>query len=188
MEALEGKYQYEAPDPHALKNDVNLPAKPKRIKLTPKEAKITWTQVMIDGFTHLKSGLSQKISLYLPKPDQAWRIRCDACDYAVGGALEQRQDDGIWHSVAFFSRKLQGERAIGLTKKRDTGQYAWTPREKETYAIVCCLLNLQSWIGSQEVTVQTDHSAIVKWYKEDLCTIPRPMGRRGRWHEVASFY
>ena len=88
--------------------------------------------------------------------------------------------------MAFFSRKLQGEKANGLTKKRDTGQYAWTPREKETYAIVCCLLKFQSWIGSQEVTVQTDHSAIVKWYKEDLCTISGPMGRRGRWHEFLS--
>ena len=141
---------------------------------------------MIDGFTHLKSALSRKISLYLPQPDQPWRIRCDACDYAVGGALEQRQDEGNWHPVAFFSRKLQGEKANGLTKKRDTSQYAWTPREKETYAIVRCLLKFQSWIGSQEVTVQTDHSAIVKWYKEGLCTISGPVGRRGRWHEFLS--
>ena len=37
MESLKGKYQYEAPDPHAPKNDVNLPAKRKRIKLTPKD-------------------------------------------------------------------------------------------------------------------------------------------------------
>ena len=166
MEALKGKYQYEAPDPNAPKNNVNLHAKCKRVKLTPKEAKITWTQAMIDGFTHPNSALSQKISLYLPQPDQPWRIRCDVCNYAVGGALEQRQDDGNWHPVAFYSRKLQGKKANGLTKKLDTGKYAWTPREKQTYAIVCCLLKFQSWIGSQEVTVQTDHSAIVEWYEE----------------------
>ena len=141
---------------------------------------------MIDGFTHLKSALSQKISLYLPQPDQPWRIRCDTCDYAVGGALEQRQDDGNWHPVAFCSRKLQGEKANGLTKIRDTGQYAWTPRKKETYAIVCCPLKFQSWIGSQRVTVRTDHSPIVEWYKEDVCTISGPVGRRGRWHECLS--
>ena len=34
--------------------------------------------------------------------------------------------------------------------------------------------------------MQTDHSSIVKWYKEDLCTISGPLGRRGRWHEFLS--
>ena len=67
--------------------------------------------------------------------------------------------------------------------KQDTGQYAWTPREKETYAVVACLLKFQAWVGTQEVLVQTDHSSIVKWYKEDLCTISGQLGRRGRWHE-----
>ena len=42
------------------------------------------------------------------------------------------------------------------------------------------------WIRSQEVLVRTDHSSIVKWYKEDLCTISGPSGRRGRWHEFLS--
>ena len=64
--------------------------------------------------------------------------------------------------VAFYSRKLQGQRADGVNFHKNLGQIAWTPREKETYAIVTCLLKFQSWIGGQEVTVQTDHSAIVK--------------------------
>ena len=34
--------------------------------------------------------------------------------------------------------------------------------------------------------MQTDHSATVKWYKEDLCTSSGPMGRRARWHEFLS--
>ena len=48
------------------------------------------------------------------------------------------------------------------------------------------LLKFQSSIGGQEITVQTDDSAIVKWYKEDLCTFPGPLGRRGWWHEFLS--
>ena len=54
---------------------------------------------------------------------------------------------------------------------KHTGQYGWTPRKKETYAIVSCLVKFQSWIGGQQISGQTDRSAIVKWYKEDLCTI-----------------
>ena len=34
--------------------------------------------------------------------------------------------------------------------------------------------------------VRSDHKAIVQWYKEDLCTISSPLGRRGTWHEVLS--
>ena len=60
------------------------------------------------------------------------------------------------------------------------------PREKETYAIVCLLLKFQSWIGGQAMTVRGDHTAIVKWYKDDVCTISGPLERRGRWHEVLS--
>ena len=49
--------------------------------------------------------------------------------------------------------------------------------------MVCALLKFQAWIGGQEVTVHTDHSSILQWYKEDLCTISGLLGRRGRWHE-----
>ena len=100
--------------------------------------------------------------------------------------LEQRQEDDNWHPVAFYSRKQQGNRAgvDGCTK--NTGQFAWTGREEETFAIVCCLLKFQSWVANSEVEIQTDHSAIVKWYKEDLCTVSGPLGRRGRWHEFLS--
>ena len=34
--------------------------------------------------------------------------------------------------------------------------------------------------------MQTDHSAIVKWYKGDLCTISGLLGQRRRWHEFLS--
>ena len=137
-------------------------------------------------FEGFESALNAAAGLYLPKPGRPWRIRCDASDYAMGGALEQEQEEGGYHPVAFFSRKLQGQRAGQGSSTRNTGQYAWTPREKETYAVVARLLKFQSWIGSQEVLVQTDHSSIVKWYKEDLCTISGPLRRRGRWHEFLS--
>ena len=34
--------------------------------------------------------------------------------------------------------------------------------------------------------MRTDHSSIVQWYKEDLCTVSGPLGRLGRWHEFLS--
>ena len=61
-----------------------------------------------------------------------------------------------------------------------------TIREKGTYALVCCLLKFPSCIWFNEVVVKTDHSRIVQWYKEDMCTISGPLGRRGRMHEFLS--
>ena len=120
---------------------------------------------------------------YVPKQ---WK---STFSYSVGCVLEQQQnpqDKQSWRPVAFYSRTLQGQRADGTNFHKKLGQIACTPREKETYAIVTCLLKFQSWIGGLEVTVQTDHSAIVKWYKEELTTISGPLGRRGCWHEFLS--
>ena len=197
MESLQGKYKYEAnPTDGTVKLDATgLPKKRKRLKLPAKEMKIEWTKEMIDGFEKLKQSLIDMVNdeskgLCVPQRDGKWLIRCDASDFAVGGALGELQPDGTYRPVALYGTKLQGERAgttkDGFTRTKHTGQYGWAPREKETYAIVSCLLKFQSWIGGQEVTVQTDHSAIVKWYKEDLCTILGPLGRQDLWHEFLS--
>ena len=106
-------------------------------------------------------------------------ISCVVSNYVNRAILEQEQEDGNWHPVSFFSRKLQGSKP-GKHRARGTGQVDWIVREKETYAVVCCLFKFQSWINNQEVWVRTDHSSIVQWYKEDLCMVWGPLGRRGR--------
>ena len=73
-----------------------------------------------------------------------WRIVCDASNYAVKGVLEQQQNpqnEQTWTPVAFYSRKLQGQRADGVNFHKILGQVAWTRREKKTYA---SLLNATS--------------------------------------------
>ena len=77
--------------------------------------------------------------------------------------------------VAFCSRKL----TAGQMK-------SWTPREKETYAIVLALQKWASWIGLQPVLVLTDHKSLESWAKEMLETAGGPAGRRARWHELFS--
>ena len=186
MVALKGKYQYEAPDPSSKgKLDGNgKPIKRKKVKLTPKELKIEWTEDMRKGLEQLKWAMVDNCVLYLPSPESQWGIETDASDFAISGVLKQQQSDGNWQIVAYFSRKLQGSK--GSKGNKLLGQLGWTPREKETYALVSCLLKSQSWIGYNEVDVYTDHSSIAQWYREDLCTLSGPLGRRGRWHEFLS--
>ena len=63
---------------------------------------------MKTNFEALKNVLTEKARLYLPKPGLPWRIITDASNSAVCGVLEQQQEDGNRHPVAFYSRKLQG--------------------------------------------------------------------------------
>jgi hypothetical protein len=76
--------------------------------------------------------------------------------------------------VAFYSRKL--------TKS----QLNWTPREKETYAIVAALRKWAGWIGFQPVIVRTDCRSLENWVTEQVDTPSGPRGRRARWHETMS--
>ena len=144
MDTLRGKYQYAPPEATDEKTDTNGPKKRKRIKWSPKEARIHWSDEMKKTFEGLKSALNAATGLYLPKPRRPWRIRCDASVYAIWGALEQEQADGGYHAVAFFACKLQGQWTGQGGSTRNTGQYDWTHQEKETYAVVACLLKFQS--------------------------------------------
>ena len=76
--------------------------------------------------------------------------------------------------MAFFSRKLA------------KAQLNWTPREKETYAIVAALRKWSDLIGFQPILVATDHKALENWVTEHVDTPSGPRGRRARWHETLS--
>ena len=80
--------------------------------------------------------------LKVPNPAKPFIIRSDASDRAVGGVLEQLDDDQPLpppgseekiqtHPVAFFSRKLT-----------DGQIRSWPVREKEAYAVVSILKNM----------------------------------------------
>ena len=44
----------------------------------------------------------------MPDPEQPFKVETDASDYALGRQLSQRDDNGLLHPVAFFSKKLNG--------------------------------------------------------------------------------
>ena len=140
------------------------------------------------AFEAIKASLMSGLSLQTVDPDKPFILRVDASGRAVGAALEQfseevpgmpKVDDAMGRRktvpVAFCSRKLT------------PGQVrSWTPREKETYAVVLALQKWASWIGLQPVLILTDHKSIEQWATEVLDTPSGPAGRRGRWHELLS--
>ena len=135
---------------------------------------LKWSDEASKSFEEVKGALLQRLELNIMDPDCPFVLRTDASNYAVGAYLCQMKD-GVERPLAFWSRKL--------TKGQRNG---WSPREKETYAIVEALKKWSGWIGLQPVVVKTDHRALESWWKEVVDTPSGPAGRRGRWHELLS--
>ena len=134
---------------------------------------LKWNSTTRAAFEELKRVLTTELELYTIDPDKPFVLRADASDKAVGAVLEQQTGDK-WNPVGFFSRKL------------GKSQLNWTPREKETYAVVSALTKWAGWIGLQPILITTDHKSLEDWVKEKIDTPSGPAGRRARWHETLS--
>ena len=127
---------------------------------------IIWDDEANDAFQAMKRALLDKLKLWLINPDKGFVLRTDASDYVVGAVLEQVEDDGTHVPVAFWSRVLApGQRRT------------WTPRERETYAIICALRKWAGHIRLQPVVVCTDHQSLQSWHKEHEDTPSGPASR-----------
>ena len=102
-----------------------------------------------------------------PAPSKVDAVRNWAKPKTRTWNLEQQHTEAEWKPCAFFSRKLEGEDGKG----------------QRAPPLVSCLLKVKSRTLGRKVTVYTDHKSLESWYKEDLCILSGPLGRRGRWHE-----
>ena len=136
--------------------------------------KFDWRREHDDAFSPLKKALLQNVVLHIVDFHKPFFMRTDASKLAVGAVLEQHSSEGELRPVAFYSRKL--------TK----AQKNWSTTEQEMYAVVTALMKWESLIGTQQVTVLTDHHSLQHWHSEHVTTPSGPTGRRARWHEVFS--
>ena len=132
MGSLAGTYTY-----HPDKRTSKVPAH---------KQTISWTALMRENFEKIKTSLFEACSLYIPTDQGELAIHTDASDHGIRAVLEQRDDQGNWRPCAFFSRKLLGSVKYDADKNLlgYMGQRAWSAREKETYALVSCLLKFRS--------------------------------------------
>lgn len=101
------------------------------------------------------------------------RIETDASGYAIGGILCQQDNEGHWHPVAYFSRKM-----IPAERNYET-------HDAELLAIVEAFKHWRHYLeGSQhEVLVLTDHNNLRKFMDTK-----RLSGRQVRWAQELSRY
>jgi len=76
----------------------------------------------------------------------------------------------------------------GVPRKLGKHQLRWKVGDKEMYAILSGLWKWRVYIGTTEVVVITDHSALTHWINENVETQSGPTGRKARWHELLSLF
>ena len=84
-------------------------------------------------------------------PEKETVVETDASDYALGGVISQKGEDGKLHPIAFYSRKLT------------SAELNYEIHDKELLAIVECLREWRVYLeGSKyRVKVYSDHKNLL---------------------------
>ena len=74
--------------------------------LTKKEEKWRWGNEQQTAFDQLKRVFTSRPLLVAPDLDKELRVEADASNFATGGVLSIRCEDGKWRPVAYISKSL----------------------------------------------------------------------------------
>jgi len=74
--------------------------------LVRKEQKWKWEGKQEEAFERLKVVFTTEPVLAIPDIDREMKVEADALDYATGGVLSTKCEDGKWKPVAFISESL----------------------------------------------------------------------------------
>jgi len=74
--------------------------------LVRKEQKWKWERKQEEAFEKLKTVFTTEPVLAIPDINREMRVEADASDYATGGVLSTKCEDGKWKPVAFISKSL----------------------------------------------------------------------------------
>jgi len=85
--------------------------------------------------------------LAIPDIDREMRVEANASDYAIGGVLSTKREDGKWRSVAFISKLLN---AI---------EWNYEIHDKEMLAVIRCLEAWRHYLEGAKLKfkIWTDH-------------------------------
>jgi hypothetical protein len=140
--------------------------------LTKKNAPFAWTPACQAAFDELKALLIGAPLLAQWDPDRETILETDSSGYVVGGSLSQRDDNGLLHPVAFFS------------KKNVPAECNYPIHDKELLAIIRCLEHWDPELRSvASFEILTDHLNLQYFMKKQQLS-----ERQARWAETLSRY
>ena len=91
-----------------------------------------------------------------PKTDEPYILYTDACDYAIGGILCQKDENGVERPIVYVSKKLSD------VQKR------WSVIEKECWAVIHCLKQLRCYLLGASYRCYTDHKPLMSLFTKDM--------------------
>ena len=97
------------------------------VNLTCKNVKFDWSGRHQLAFDSLKTSLTSDSVMAHPCTDQPYQQYTNACDYAVGAILCQKDDTGVECPIVYLSKQLSN------------AQRRWATIEKEAYAVIHAL-------------------------------------------------
>jgi RNase H-like domain found in reverse transcriptase/Reverse transcriptase (RNA-dependent DNA polymerase)/Integrase zinc binding domain len=143
------------------------------VELTKKDFKFEWTSSCQTAFDALKQAVvSAPILRHFDRCKTCY-VECDASDYVTAGVLSQKDDEGILHPVAFFSRKMA------------PAECNYEIYDKELLAIIRCFEEWRPDLEGSELPIQvlTDHKSL-----EYFMSTKRLTRRQARWAEFLAGY
>lgn len=116
------------------------------------------------AFERLRRELCSDRVLMFPDFKKPFFLTTDACDYAIGGVLEQLDDNNQRRPIAYASRTL------------NSAEKNYSTIEKELLAIVWAVKHFRPYLYGRQFTIRTDHQPL-KW----LFNLKDPSSRLMRW-------
>ncbi|PNH26348.1 hypothetical protein BJF96_g10337 [Verticillium dahliae] len=139
--------------------------------LTVKEIEFAWNEPQEKAFRQIIDAVLSEPVLRMIDPEKPMEVETDASDFAIGGQLGQRDDQGRLHPVAFFSKKLHGP------------ELNYQIHDKELMAIIEAFKEWRTYLSGarHEVKVYTDHKNLAHF------TTNKDLNKRQiRWAEFLS--
>ena len=131
-------------------------------ELTKKDTPFEWTDKVQRSFEDIKQRIIDDPIRSLPDPERPFEVETDASDYAMGGQLGQRDDNGKLHPIAFFSKKFSGP------------ELNYQIHDKELMAIIMAFKEWKPYLcgANHQVKVYTDHKNLTHF------TITKELNKR----------
>jgi hypothetical protein len=136
-------------------------------QLTKKGVPFRWDTEQQKAFDELKKASTEPPVLIFFRSNEPIRIETDASDLALGACATQERD-GLWHPIAYYSRKFTGP------------EERYDVHDKELMAVVDALKHWEIYVHScSTCTVLTDHKNLTHF------TTSKVLNRRQvRWAEM----
>ncbi len=122
-------------------------------KLTKKNIPWEWTEEREEAFQTLKRLICEEPVLLMPRMEQPFELEVDTSNYAIGATLNQKDELGRWHLVAYYSTTLS-------KTERNYDIY-----DKELLAVIKALHHWRTYLAGapHQIVIHMDHSNLLYW-------------------------